>query len=136
MLSGIVYVTGSVLAAGAAFPGSESVRTYLFGIMVLVCLGTAGIKANISNFGADQYDVSDPAQKAEQERFFSWFYLAINVGSAVAYGYLTTMGSNGGLGVPQKFGYFAVYLIAAFAMACAVGLFIAGKSYYRTRAVQ
>ena len=26
------------------------------------------------------------------------FYLSINLGSAVAYGYLTTLGSNGGLG--------------------------------------
>ena len=91
----------------------------------------AGIKANISNFGADQYDVSDPAQAAAQEKFFSWFYLSINLGSAVAYGYLTTMGSNGGLGVPQKFGYFAVYAISALCMLSAVFLFASQKSKYK-----
>jgi dipeptide/tripeptide permease len=128
---GLIYAFGSVVAAAGAFPLAESSRWYLTGVMVLVPIGTAGIKANISNFGADQYDVSDPAQAAAQEKFFSWFYLSINLGSAVAYGYLTTMGSNGGLGVPQKFGYFAVYAISALCMLGAVFLFSSQKSKYK-----
>jgi len=113
----------------------QSAKAYLIGIMVFVPLGTAGIKANISNFGADQYDTSDPAQAAAQEKFFSWFYLAINVGSAIAYGYLTTVGSNGGLGVPKAYGYFAVYAIAALCMVLAVALFASSRSKYRHQAV-
>jgi hypothetical protein len=75
-------------------------------------------------------------QAAAQEKFFSWFYLAINCGSAVAYGYLTTMGSNGGLGVPKQYGYFAVYAIAATFMLLAVVIFRAGRPYYRMQKVQ
>jgi len=128
---GLIYAAGSVIAASGAFPALMSSRLYLAGVMVLVPIGTAGIKANISNFGADQYDVSDPAQAAAQEKFFSWFYLSINLGSAVAYGYLTTMGSNGGLGVPQKYGYFAVYVVSALCMLSAVFLFRSQKHKYK-----
>merc|ERR1719393_994425 len=103
--------------------------------MALVPMGTAGIKANISNFGAEQYDVSIPSQKVAQERFFNWFYMSINLGSAVAYGYLTTLGSNGGMGVPKKFGYFTVYVVGAVCMFGAVLAFRAGKPFYRTRPV-
>jgi peptide/histidine transporter 3/4 len=132
---GLVYALGAFLSTIAAWPGLNSTRLYLTGIMFFIPMGTAGIKANISNFGADQYDVSDPAQAKAQEKFFSWFYLAINLGSAVAYGYLTTMGSNGGLGVDKEHGYFAVYLIAAVCMFGAVCLFVSGKAHYRMQPV-
>jgi len=131
LVFGLIYAAGAIVAAMAAWPSWESARAYLVGVMVLVPIGTAGIKANISNFGADQFDTSDPVQKAAQEKFFSWFYLAINMGSAVAYGYLTTMGSNGGLGVPRLYGYFAVYCIAAFCMVLAVLLFHSARLRYR-----
>merc|ERR1719343_631131 len=101
--------------------------------MALVPMGTAGIKANISNFGAEQYDTSIPSQKVAQEKFFNWFYMSINLGSAVAYGYLTTMGSSGGLGVPKEDGYFAVYAIASVCMLLAVVAFASGQPYYRVQ---
>lgn len=131
MVFGLLYVVGALVATCAAWPSVSSSRLYLAGIMVLVPMGTAGIKANISNFGADQYDTSDPAQAAAQDKFFSWFYLSINVGSAVSYGYLTTLGSNGGMGVPQAYGYFAAYGIASCCMLAAVALFMAGHGRYR-----
>lgn len=135
-LFGSLYVCGSVLAAYAAFPSVSSSKVYLVGLMGLVPIGTAGIKANISNFGADQYDTSDPAQALGQERFFSWFYLSINIGSAVAYGCLTTYASNGGLGIPQKYGYFIVYLIAAAAMALGLSIFLSARDKYRVIPIQ
>jgi peptide/histidine transporter 3/4 len=135
LVFGTVYASGAFVACMAAWPGFESSRCYLFGIMVLVPIGTAGIKANISNFGADQYDTSDPVQAAAQEKFFSWFYFSINLGSAVAYGYLTTLGSNGGLGIPKKDGYFAVYLVAALCMVLAICIFRSGRHKYRMQPV-
>jgi len=133
LVSGILYTAGGLLSTSAAWPGLENSKLYLFGIMVLVPIGTAGIKANISNFGADQYDTSDPEQAAAQEKFFSWFYLSINLGSAVAYGYLTTLAASGGLGIPKQNGYFAVYLIASLCMLLAVFIFCRGKQQYRTQ---
>jgi peptide/histidine transporter 3/4 len=136
MLFSGLYAVGALVATIAAWPAFSSSRLYLFGIMVLVPIGTAGIKANISNFGADQYDTSDPEQAAAQEKFFSWFYFSINLGSAVAYGYLTTLGSNGGLGIPKQYGYFAVYLIASVAMMGAIWIFRSGRQQYRVQRIQ
>merc|ERR1719162_2875365 len=136
LVFGGVYASGALVACLAAWPGFESSRCYLFGIMVLVPIGTAGIKANISNFGADQYDTSDPVQAAAQEKFFSWFYFSINLGSAVAYGYLTTLGSNGGLGIPKQYGYFSVYLIASLCMLLAIHIFRSGRQQYRHQRIQ
>mmetsp|Transcript_106138 Transcript_106138/g.167610 ORF Transcript_106138/g.167610 Transcript_106138/m.167610 type:complete len:582 (-) Transcript_106138:239-1984(-) len=136
LVFGMLYAVGALVATIAAWPGINSSKSYLFGVMMLVPMGTAGIKANISNFGADQYDTSDPEQAAAQEKFFSWFYLAINLGSAVAYGYLTTLGSNGGLGIPKEYGYFSVYLIASMCMFGAVCIFRSGKSQYRMQRIQ
>merc|ERR1719478_302244 len=121
--SGLVYIVGSCLAAWAAWPQSESRVIYLAGLLIFVPLGTAGIKANISNFGAEQFDISTPEGRATQERFFSWFYVSINAGAGVAYGFLTTFGSTGGLGVPREYGYLTVYTVAAFFMFAAVVLF-------------
>mmetsp|Transcript_55069 Transcript_55069/g.131229 ORF Transcript_55069/g.131229 Transcript_55069/m.131229 type:complete len:582 (+) Transcript_55069:284-2029(+) len=133
---GITYVCGSAMAATAAMPSVTSSTWYLIGVMGLIPLGTAGIKSNISNFGADQYDVSDPQQAIAQEEFFSWFYLSINMGSAVSYGYLTTLASNGGLGIPQEYGYFAVYTLAAVAMMLAVVIFASFRRRYRINKIQ
>jgi len=133
---GLLYALGAGVAAGAAWPGIRNIGCYLFAVMVLVPFGTAGIKANISNFGADQYDTTVATGRQAQEKFFSWFYLSINLGSAVAYGYLTTLGSNGGLGIPKSHGYFAAYAIAAGCMFLAVCLFRSGRSRYQVRPLQ
>jgi len=98
-------------------------------------MGTAGIKANISNFGADQYDTSDPEQAAAQEKFFSWFYFSINLGSAIAYGYLTTLASSGGPFLPKTHGYFAAYLIASLCMMLGVFIFYRGRQQYRMQRI-
>jgi peptide/histidine transporter 3/4 len=70
-----------------------------------VAIGTGGIKPNICNFGADQYDVSIPQEASDQETFFSYFYWMINLGSAVAFGYLTTLATSGGGAIPKDYGY-------------------------------
>lgn len=132
---GLMYAVGAIISTVSAHPGIESSRWYLVGVMGLVPMGTAGIKANISNFGADQYDTSDPDQAAAQEKFFSWFYFSINLGSAVAYGYLTTLATSGGPGIPKQYGYFAAYLIASIAMLLAVAIFCSRRSQYRTQRI-
>ena len=101
---------------------------YLVGLFVLIPLGTAGIKTNISNFGADQFDCSTSEGREVQERFFSWFYVSINIGAALSYGFLTTFASVGGLGVPKEYGYFTVYCVAAVMVFFSVMLFFAAFS--------
>ncbi|KAH9502286.1 hypothetical protein Btru_073341 [Bulinus truncatus] len=54
---------------------------YLVGLFLLT-LGTGGIKANISPFGAEQ--VKSMGDGAVQS-FFNWFYWVINIGALLAY---------------------------------------------------
>ena len=47
--------------------------------LVLVGLGTGGIKPCVATFGGDQFKL--PEQKKESKTFFSIFYWAVNLGS-------------------------------------------------------
>merc|ERR1719277_280551 len=131
LVSGLLYATGAGLAAVAAWPGFESKGLYFLGMLGFMPIATAGIKANISNFGADQYDPSHPGAAAGQEKFFSVFYCSINVGAGLAYGFFTTFAASGGLGVPKNYGYFTAYSLMAVCMVVAVGICWAGRRGYR-----
>ena len=48
--------------------------------LLLIAIGSGGIKPCVSAFGADQFGSSDGDQKAKG-RFFAIFYWAINLGS-------------------------------------------------------
>ena len=45
--------------------------------------------------GADQFDMTVPVQCREKDRFFNWFYWAINIGAAIAFGWLANLSLNG-----------------------------------------
>ncbi|CAN6320786.1 unnamed protein product [Urochloa humidicola] len=50
----------------------------------MIALGTGGIKPCVSSFGADQFDDSDPAERAKKGSFFNWFYFCINIGAFIS----------------------------------------------------
>ncbi|GMY22900.1 protein NRT1/ PTR FAMILY 7.3-like [Fagus crenata] len=47
----------------------------------LIALGNGGYEPNIATFGADQFDEEDPIEGYSKKAFFSYFYLALNLGS-------------------------------------------------------
>nr|DAD18180.1 TPA_asm: hypothetical protein HUJ06_019643 [Nelumbo nucifera] len=47
----------------------------------LIALGNGGYQPNIATFGADQFDEGDPREGHSKVAFFSYFYLALNLGS-------------------------------------------------------
>eukprot|EP00931_Biecheleriopsis_adriatica_P038088 TRINITY_DN21841_c0_g1_i1.p1 TRINITY_DN21841_c0_g1~~TRINITY_DN21841_c0_g1_i1.p1 ORF type:complete len:547 (+),score=98.79 TRINITY_DN21841_c0_g1_i1:188-1828(+) len=126
-----VYTLGCYLAAVAARAGKESVLLYFVGVFALVALGTGGIKPNVSTFGADQIDPSDPQVARKKELFFSYFYVTINLGSCVAFGFLATAATNGIGSISKQDGFFFAYMVAASAMALALVIFLAGSFCYR-----
>nr|XP_016459972.1 PREDICTED: protein NRT1/ PTR FAMILY 7.3-like [Nicotiana tabacum] len=60
----------------------STVEISLFYISVyMIGLGYGGYQPNIATFGADQFDEHDPREKQSKQAFFSYFYLALNLGS-------------------------------------------------------
>lgn len=58
---------------GLTPPRGEQATTWqlaaLVGALSTIALGTGGIKPNVSAFGADQFDESDPQDKKEKVRW-------------------------------------------------------------------
>ncbi|MCD9641711.1 hypothetical protein HAX54_028099 [Datura stramonium] len=94
----VIYVTGLVLLSLATQlylikPKGCGDRTTLCGehsnmeislfyiSVYMIALGYGGYQPNIATFGADQFDESDPREKPSKQAFFSYFYLALNLGS-------------------------------------------------------
>ncbi|CAN1256831.1 Protein NRT1/ PTR FAMILY 7.3, partial [Linum perenne] len=89
----------------------------------LVALGNGGYQPNIATFGADQFDEEDPIEGIAKVAFFSYFYLALNLGSLF---------SNTILGYFEDEGMWALGFWASAGSAfAALALFLAGSSRYR-----
>ncbi|XP_021908320.1 protein NRT1/ PTR FAMILY 7.3 [Carica papaya] len=61
--------------------GHSNMEIGLFYISIyLVALGNGGYQPNIATFGADQFDEEHPREGHSKVAFFSYFYLALNLG--------------------------------------------------------
>ncbi|XP_058085233.1 protein NRT1/ PTR FAMILY 7.3-like [Magnolia sinica] len=49
-----------------------------------IALGNGGYQPSITTFGADQFDDEDPKEGLSKVAFFSYFYLAMNLGSLIS----------------------------------------------------
>lgn len=79
----IIYVLGHLLKTLAAIPtlGLPPTSFSLIGLL-LIAIGTGGIKPCVSAFGGDQFKM--PEQERQLQTFFSIFYFAINAGSLIS----------------------------------------------------
>lgn len=134
-----IYFAGTVMVALTANPNlvgdSWALPVYLAGCLVFISLGTGAIKPNVMTFGAAQYDVTDPVEKVQQKTFFSYFYLMINVGAGVSFGFLTNIATSKVEGDNIGNGFFECYCIAAGCMGFAVLSFLAGTCRYKKEAL-
>ncbi|ORZ10421.1 POT family-domain-containing protein [Absidia repens] len=122
----------SALEAGAGFPG------YVVSLVV-IGLGTGGIKGIVSPLCADQFkydhDYVKELPSGEKvlvdysltiQRLYNWFYWAINIGSLV-----------GGVVCPLlelNVDFWAAYLLPTIALLVSIMVFVAGtKLYYRPK---
>ncbi|KAK2976751.1 hypothetical protein RJ640_024158 [Escallonia rubra] len=105
--------------------GSHSkVQIALFYVSIyLIALGNGGYQPNIATLGADQFDEDHPKEAHSKVAFFSYFYLALNLGSLF---------SNTVLGYFEDKGIWALGFWASTASAVvALGLFLIGTPRYR-----
>ncbi|CAM6108999.1 unnamed protein product [Calypogeia fissa] len=96
--------------------------------LYMIAVGTGGIKACASAFGADQFDPHHDKEKKNLAGFFSWYFFGITCGAFVAVTILVWIQDN----VDRFWGY----LIPTITMLCVVAAFVSGRSLYRYKGPQ
>lgn len=122
----LLYLVGTILLAAVTFNygdvhklGTGSKEGFLGISLLLISVGTGGIKANVSPLGADQIE-NEGATVVQ--RFFDWFYWFIQLGSFLAYTAVVS--------VQQDVSFFYGYVITASSIFVAIILFVSGRNYY------
>lgn len=124
----IVYIIGNITVAITSIPAVLD-QVKLAGPMIgllLIALGTGGIKPCVSAFGGDQFTAS---QEHLLQRFFSIFYFAINLGSL-----LSTVITPILRGDVSCFGhdcYMLAFGVPAVLMILSLALFLCGRNKYK-----
>ncbi|KAM6419814.1 solute carrier family 15 member 1 [Pluvialis apricaria] len=96
--------------------------------LILIALGTGGIKPCVSAFGGDQFDDDQDKQRS---RFFSIFYLSINAGSLLST-IITPILRAQECGIHSKQRcYPLAFGVPAALMAISLVVFIAGSGMYK-----
>lgn len=100
----------------------------LYTALYTIAVGGGGIKSNVSGFGSDQFDPSDPKEEKAMIYFFNRFYFCISLGSLFAVTVLVYIQDNVGRGWG--------YGISAGTMIIAVAVLLFGTALYRYRRPQ
>lgn len=100
----------------------------LFAALYTIALGGGGIKSNVSGFGSDQFDITDPKEEKAMIFFFNRFYFAISLGSLFAVTVLVYIQDNVGRGWG--------YGLSAGTMVIAVIVLLCGTRRYRFKKAQ
>ncbi|KAM0945656.1 putative proton-dependent oligopeptide transporter family, MFS transporter superfamily [Dioscorea sansibarensis] len=89
----------------------------------MTALGNGGYQPNIATFGADQFDEENPKESHSKVSFFSYFYLALNLGSLFSNTVLSYFENEGSWAL----GFWASAVSAFIALV----LFLGGTPRYR-----
>ncbi|XP_014728863.1 PREDICTED: solute carrier family 15 member 1 [Sturnus vulgaris] len=132
----IVYAIGqavlsvgsiSELTGGSANNLAPNIALSMIGL-ILIALGTGGIKPCVSAFGGDQFEEN---QERQRGTFFSLFYLSINAGSLLSTLITPTLrASECGIHTKQEC-YPLAFGVPAILMAVALVVFIIGSRMYK-----
>ncbi|XP_046387900.1 solute carrier family 15 member 2-like [Ischnura elegans] len=124
----IIYIIGNIVMSVGATPDLRSAATAMTMIgLVLIALGTGGIKPCVSSFGGDQFVL--PEQEKQQKQFFSIFYFAINSGSLIST-FLTPVLRQDVKCLGEDSCYSLAFGVPAIFMVISLALFLLGKSMY------
>ncbi|KAL1915653.1 uncharacterized protein VTP21DRAFT_6412 [Calcarisporiella thermophila] len=127
----ILYFLGCVLLAVFSINGLLGTApnipvAALFAPLVMIAMGTGGIKPCVSTHGGDQYL---PNQRQGIDWFFTVFYTSINAGATISMNVSPILKDN-----VQCFGdscYFGSFMMCALVFGAVTILFIFGRRYYR-----
>ncbi|KAJ5624100.1 Major facilitator superfamily domain general substrate transporter [Penicillium lagena] len=132
-----IYIVGLIILVSTSTPQGIQSGSGLGGLiaaMVIIGLGTGGIKANVTPMCAEQYQNAEPVLKTlksgEQvivdpeltvERLFMWFYWVVNVGALSP---LITVN------IEAKKSFWLAYLIPLIVIILSGAVFLAGQTRY------
>ncbi|XP_070075108.1 peptide transporter family 1 isoform X2 [Drosophila takahashii] len=125
----LVYSLGAMVVSFGAVPltGMPTKAVTVVGLL-LIAIGTGGIKPCVSAFGGDQFSL--PAQSLQLAKFFSLFYFAINAGSLISTTFTPILRAD-----VHCFGdqdcFSLAFGVPAVLMIISVVIFMAGKRLYR-----
>ncbi|KAF8729658.1 hypothetical protein HU200_017610 [Digitaria exilis] len=136
----IIYVTGLMILSLASWfllvkpsgcggvnapcdePSAPGVALFYLSTY-MIAFGNGGYQPSIATFGSDQFDETDPKEARSKVAFFSYFYLALNVGSLF---------SNTVLVYYEDSGRWVMgFWVSTAAAALALVLFLLGTPNYR-----
>ncbi|KAK9763732.1 hypothetical protein K7432_009343 [Basidiobolus ranarum] len=136
LIFSIVYMVGWLIVTVTSIPSiidSAGYPGYIVSLIV-IGLGTGGIKPLVSPMAADQYNQNEPEVRVikgervivdpelNAQHLYNWFYWAINVGSLI-----------GGIVTPQlelHVDFWLAYLVPTCMFAVAIVIFVAGNKLY------
>ncbi|KAG9444144.1 hypothetical protein H6P81_015484 [Aristolochia fimbriata] len=101
---------------------------FFFASLYLVALAQGGHKPCVQAFGADQFDVQDPAERKSKSSFFNWWYFGICSGTMVSSAIVSYIQDNVSWGL--GFGIPCSVMMAGFVV------FVAGTRTYRYISLQ
>ncbi|KAG0239092.1 hypothetical protein BGW41_007935 [Actinomortierella wolfii] len=127
----IVYLIGMILLTVFSIPNLLGpVGTVSHGLtflpMIIIAIGTGGIKPCVSSHGGDQYL---PSQEVAKDRFFSLFYVSINVGGFLTQLIVPVIADKPCMG--QKTCYPYGFLLPTVVFFLALVVFAIGHRFYR-----
>ena len=118
---GTILLTATTYSYPPAYGLSMSSKEGFLGVsLILIAIGTGGIKANLSPMGADQ--VKEQGEQMVQ-KFFNAFYWFIQIGSILAFTVVVY--------VQQEVLFFYGYLILTVSMTLATILLLIGRRSYK-----
>ncbi|KAF9186918.1 hypothetical protein BGZ51_001229 [Haplosporangium sp. Z 767] len=127
----VIYLIGMILLTVFAIPNLigpvQGVSHFLtFLPMLIIAIGTGGIKPCVSSHGGDQYL---PSQEQGKDVFFNIFYVTINVGSLLTTIIVPEMSKL--KCYDQESCFSLAFLIPTIVFAIALIVFAAGHRFYR-----
>ncbi|KAG0239091.1 hypothetical protein BGW41_007934 [Actinomortierella wolfii] len=127
----IIYLIGMIMLTVFSIPdllGPVGKVSYglTFLPMIVIAIGTGGIKPCVSSHGGDQYL---PSQEEAKDRFFSLFYVSINVGGLVTQFVVPIIADKPCMGQGTCYPY--GFLLPTVVFFLALVIFAIGHRFYR-----
>lgn len=130
----MIYAVGNIILALAATPPLDIPATEFSMVgLVIIALGTGGIKPCVSAFGGDQFVL--PQQELQLASFFSMFYFSINAGSLISTA-ITPILREDVHCFGQESCYTLAFAIPGILMIISIVIFALGRPLYKIREPQ